>query len=196
MSLSWDGLKTQFPNVSSCGNVGRSRSRSRLGLKIKCLGLVSVSCHRMSFTSQYAQLSASLQNCVYIVLNARCLYCLLIHKFTYLLQCKCMRLSDRDVIWVNWTWRRHRLTTGSSLINQAEVTDKVKNLLIQDGRRWFQGQVTAFHDLRLLSTDNTNNITITSLWLVRLQVAWLCSRSIEYITSAPNDRPFSRGNVW
>jgi len=35
----------------SRGNVGRSRSRSRLGLKIKRLGLVSVSHHKVSFTS-------------------------------------------------------------------------------------------------------------------------------------------------
>ena len=71
----------------SRGNVGRSRSPSRLGLKIRCLGLVSVSYHRVSFTSQYAQLFASLQNCTCIVLNAGCLYCLLIHKvlFTSLL---------------------------------------------------------------------------------------------------------------
>jgi len=47
----------------SCGNVGRSRSRSRLGLKIKRLGLVSVSYHRVWFTSQYARLFASLQKC-------------------------------------------------------------------------------------------------------------------------------------
>ena len=67
------------------------RSRSRLELKIKCLALVSVLYHRVSFTSQYAQLFASLQNCMCIVLNARRLYCLLICKFTYLLQCKCMR---------------------------------------------------------------------------------------------------------
>ena len=67
-----------------------SRSRSRLRLKIKCLGLVSVSYHRISFTSQHAQIFASLQNCTYIVLNARRLYCLLIHKFTYLLHCKCI----------------------------------------------------------------------------------------------------------
>ena len=51
---------------------------------------VSVSYHRVSFTSQCAQVFASLQNCTYIVLNARRLYCLLIHKFTYLLQCKCI----------------------------------------------------------------------------------------------------------
>ena len=51
---------------------------------------VSVSYHRVSFTSQHAQMFASLQNCTYIVLNARRLYCLLIHKFTYLLQCKCI----------------------------------------------------------------------------------------------------------
>jgi len=52
---------------------------------------VLVPYHRVSFTSQYAQLFASLQNCMCIVLNARHLYCLLICKFTYLLQCKCMR---------------------------------------------------------------------------------------------------------
>jgi len=59
---------------------------------------VSVSYHRVLFTSQHAQPFASLQNCTYMVLNARHLYCLLIHKFTYLLQCRCMRLIDRDVI--------------------------------------------------------------------------------------------------
>ena len=80
--------RRSFQMSRSHGNVGRSRSR--LGLKIKCLGLVSVSYHRVSFTSQCAQLSASLQNCTYIVLNTRRLYCLLIHKFTYLLQCKCI----------------------------------------------------------------------------------------------------------
>ena len=68
-------------------------SRSRLGLVETWEGLgldlvsdwksnVSVSYHRVSFTSQCAQLFASLQNCTYIVLNARRLYCLLIHKFT------------------------------------------------------------------------------------------------------------------
>ena len=88
-----------FQTSRSRGNVGkyRSRSRSRLRLKIKCLGLVSVSYHRVSFTSQYALLFASsLQNCTYIVLNARRLYCLVIHQFTYLLQYKCM--SDHDII--------------------------------------------------------------------------------------------------
>jgi len=76
----------QTSRSRSRGNVGRSRSR--LGLKIKCLGLVSVSYHRVSFTSQYAQLCASLPNCTYIILNARRLYCLLIHKFSI-----CYRLS-------------------------------------------------------------------------------------------------------
>jgi len=63
-------------------------SRSHLGLVERWEGLgldlisdwksnVLVSYHRASFTS--------LQNCTYIVLNARRLYCLLIHKFTYLL---------------------------------------------------------------------------------------------------------------
>jgi len=91
MSRSRDGLETQFPNVSvssrSRGNMGRFRSRSRLGLKIKCLGLVSVSYHRVSFTSHYSQLFASLQNCTYIVLNAGHLYCLLIHKSKRLTVC-------------------------------------------------------------------------------------------------------------
>jgi len=77
----------------SRGNVGRSRSWSRLGLKIKCLGLVSVSYHRVSFTSQYAQLFASLQNCTYIVLNARRLYCLLIHKLMSRLHLCCIHLQ-------------------------------------------------------------------------------------------------------
>ena len=67
----------------SRGNVGRSRCGSRLGLKIRCLGLVSVSYHRVSFTSQYAQLFASLPNCTCIVLNAGRLYCLLIHKVSF-----------------------------------------------------------------------------------------------------------------
>ena len=54
-SRSRDGLETHFPNVSvssrSRRNVGTSRSRSRLGLKVKRLGLVSVSGLRVSFTS-------------------------------------------------------------------------------------------------------------------------------------------------
>ena len=37
--------------VSSRGNVGRSWSRSRLGLKTKCLGLISVSDLKVSFTT-------------------------------------------------------------------------------------------------------------------------------------------------
>ena len=53
MSRSWDGLETHFPNISvssrSRWNVGTSRSR--LGLKVKRLGLVSVSSLRVSFTS-------------------------------------------------------------------------------------------------------------------------------------------------
>jgi len=55
MSRSRDGLKTYFSNVSvssrSRQSVGRSRSQSRLGLKAKRLGLVSVSGHSVSFTS-------------------------------------------------------------------------------------------------------------------------------------------------
>ena len=54
-SRSRDGLETYFSNVSvssrSRQSVGRSRSRSRLGLRIKRLGLVSVSDHKVSFTS-------------------------------------------------------------------------------------------------------------------------------------------------
>ena len=59
------------------------QSRSRhLGLEtqLRQFPNVSVSCHRVSFTSQYAELFASLQNCTYIVLNAMSLYCLRIHK--------------------------------------------------------------------------------------------------------------------
>ena len=54
-SRSRDGLETYFSNVSvssrSRQSVGRSWSRSRLGLKAKRLGLVSVSGHNVSFTS-------------------------------------------------------------------------------------------------------------------------------------------------
>jgi len=38
--------------VSVSGNLGGSRSQSRLGLKTKCLGLVSVSKLKVSFTSE------------------------------------------------------------------------------------------------------------------------------------------------
>ena len=75
----------------------------RLGLisvSWECLGLVSdwksnvsVSYQRVSFTSQYTQLFASLQNCRYIVLNARCQYCLLIHKLRYRLHPCCIHLQ-------------------------------------------------------------------------------------------------------
>jgi len=68
MSRSRDVVSKRLSLVSVSWNVGRSRSRSRHLLKIKCLDLVSVSYHRVSFTSQYAQLFASLQNCTYMVL--------------------------------------------------------------------------------------------------------------------------------
>ena len=79
-------------------------SRSRLGLVETREGLgldlvsnwksnVSVSYHRVSFTSQYAQLFAPLQNCTYIVLNARRLYCLLIHKLMSCLHPCCIHLQ-------------------------------------------------------------------------------------------------------
>ena len=51
---------------------------------------VSVSYHTVSFPSRYAQLFASLQNCTYIVLNARRLYCLLIHKLRSRLHSCCI----------------------------------------------------------------------------------------------------------
>jgi len=73
-----------FGNTSDVVSVSTSRSRDvvykHLGLVETWEGLdlvsdrksnVSVSYHRVSFTSQYAQLFASLQNCTYIVLNAR-----------------------------------------------------------------------------------------------------------------------------
>ena len=63
-----------------------------------CLGLVSVSYYRVSFTGQYAQLFASLQNCTYIILNARRLYCLLIHEFNYLLQCKSLWVTKTSFL--------------------------------------------------------------------------------------------------
>ena len=78
--------------------MGRSRSRSRLGLKIKCLGLVSVSYHRVLFTSQCAQLFASLQNCTYIILNTRRLYCLLIHKSKRLTVCTTENVGRQQII--------------------------------------------------------------------------------------------------
>jgi len=56
-SRSRDGLETQFQTSRSrLGLVkmreGLDRSRSRLGLKIKRLGLVSFSHHKVSFTSR------------------------------------------------------------------------------------------------------------------------------------------------
>jgi len=51
-SQSQDGLETQFQTSRSLENVGRPRSRSRLGLKIKRLGLVSVSHHKVSFINR------------------------------------------------------------------------------------------------------------------------------------------------
>jgi len=54
--------RRSFQTSRSRENVGRFRSR--LGLKIKCLSLVSVSYHSVSFTSQYTQLFASLQKCM------------------------------------------------------------------------------------------------------------------------------------
>ena len=54
---------------------------------------VSVLYHRVSFTSQYAQLFASLQNCTYIVLNAMSLCCLRIHKLQSRLHPCCTHLQ-------------------------------------------------------------------------------------------------------
>jgi len=85
-----------FQMSRSRGNV--ERSRSRLGLKIKCLVLVSVSYHKVWFTSQYAQVFASLQNCTYIVLNARRLYCLLIHKSKRLTVCTTQDIGRQQSI--------------------------------------------------------------------------------------------------
>ena len=59
-SRSRDGLETYFSNVSvssrSREKVVGSWSRSRLGLKTKCLGLVSVSDLKVSFTSEFSEL--------------------------------------------------------------------------------------------------------------------------------------------
>ena len=91
----------QVPSINTIRDVDLVATSQSRDVVSKCLGLisvswkrgkvsvsisdwksnVSVSYHRVSFTSQYAQLFASLQNCTYIVLNARRLYCLLIHKF-------------------------------------------------------------------------------------------------------------------
>jgi len=46
------GLETCFSKISVSGNLGGSRSRSRLGLKTKRLGLVSVLKLKVSFTSE------------------------------------------------------------------------------------------------------------------------------------------------
>jgi len=54
---------------------------------------------------------------------------------------------------------------GQHLSTKLKSLTKQK-LLSQDGRHWCQGEVTVFRDLWLVSTDS-----ITSLWLVRLQVA-------------------------
>jgi len=50
--LSWDALSNVSVSSRSRENMGRPRSRSRLGLKIKRLALVSVSHHKVSFTSR------------------------------------------------------------------------------------------------------------------------------------------------
>jgi len=50
-SRSRDGLETCFSKVSVSRNLGGSRSR--LGLKTKRLGLVSVSKRKVSFTSDF-----------------------------------------------------------------------------------------------------------------------------------------------
>ena len=86
--------RRSFQTSRSRGNVGRSRSRSRLGLKIKRLGLVSVSYHRVSFTSQCAQLFASLQNCTtsYFECEASILFTDSQDYLFNLWQFKCMRL--------------------------------------------------------------------------------------------------------
>jgi len=79
-------------------------SQSRLGLVKTWEGLsldlvsdwkwnVSVLYNRVLFTCQYAQLFASLQNCTYIVLNARRQYCLLIHKLMSRLHPCCIHLQ-------------------------------------------------------------------------------------------------------
>ena len=73
-----------------------SVSRRSRDVVSKRLGLVSVSCHRVSFTSQYAQLFASLQNYTYIVLNARRLCCLLIHKSKRLTVCTTQNYVGRQ----------------------------------------------------------------------------------------------------
>jgi len=54
---------------------------------------VSVSYRMVSFTRQYAQLFTSLQNCTYIVLNARRLHHLLIHKLRSCLHPCCIHLQ-------------------------------------------------------------------------------------------------------
>jgi len=142
MSRSRGGLETYFPNVSvssrSRGNVGRSRSRSRLGLKIKCLGLISVSYHRVSFTSQYAQLFASLQNCMYIVLNAGRLYCLLIHKLRFRLHPCCIHLQlqcstqFKKVLFLDFANAKSLIksskSTERSMSASMQSRDRVSNL--------------------------------------------------------------------
>ena len=61
-SRSRDGLETYFSNVSVSASVGRSRSR--LGLKAKRLGLVLVSGHNISFSSRHLNKFFSFRNCL------------------------------------------------------------------------------------------------------------------------------------
>ena len=117
--------------------MGRSWSRCRLGLKNKCLGLVSVSYHRVWFTSQYAQLFASLQNCTCIVLNAGCLYCLLIHKvsFTSLLHtfAIAMQYTIKKVLFLDFANAKSLITslksTERSMSASIQSRDRVQSLL-------------------------------------------------------------------
>ena len=85
VSVSWKRRKVSVSISSRTENLG-------LG-DFQGLGLVSVSYHSVSFTSQCAQLFASLQNCMYIILNAGRLYCLLIHKLRSRLHPCCIHLQ-------------------------------------------------------------------------------------------------------
>ena len=67
-----------------------SVSRRSRDVVSKRLGLVSVSHHRVSFTSQCAQLFAFIAKLHLHRFECKASILLLIHKFTYLLQCKCI----------------------------------------------------------------------------------------------------------
>jgi len=83
---SWDVVSKRLSLVS----VSRKRAKISVSISSRTENIMSRSRTIGSrLQANMHSFSASLQNCMYIVLNARRLYCLQIHKFTYLLRCKC-----------------------------------------------------------------------------------------------------------